>query len=232
MADRQTFVIIGAGLAGAKAAQTLREEGFDGRLVLVGNEHELPYERPPLSKQYLAGEAPRDAAHVHPRDFYATQDIELVAGVAATELSVAERRVALADGRALSYDRLLLATGAVPRRPPIPGLDLAGVHMLRTLADADPLRAGIAAGARVAVVGAGWIGCEVAATARRLGADVTRIGDTPAPLEAVLGRELGALFAGLHRDHGVRLLTGSRVDAIEGGERAERVRLADGTTVD
>jgi 3-phenylpropionate/trans-cinnamate dioxygenase ferredoxin reductase subunit len=226
------FVIVGAGLAGAKAAETLREQGFDGRIVLVGDEHELPYERPPLSKQYLSGEAPRDGAHVHPRPFYAEREIELVAGVRAVALDPTERRVALGDGRALAYDRLLIATGATPRRPPIPGVDLAGVHTLRTLADADALRAAMAGGARVAIVGGGWIGCEVAASARSLGAAVTLIERGAAPLEAVLGPELGARFGDLHRGHGVEVLTGTGVEAIEGGERAERVRLTGGTEID
>jgi 3-phenylpropionate/trans-cinnamate dioxygenase ferredoxin reductase subunit len=227
-----TFVIVGAGLAGAKAAQTLREQGFDGRLVLVGDEHELPYERPPLSKQYLSGEAPRDGAHVHAREFYAEQEIELAAGVAVSALDPGDHRVTLADGRAMSYDRLLIATGSVPRRPPIPGIELAGAHTLRTLPDADALRRGIGSGTRVAIIGSGWIGCEVAASARTLGADVTLIGRSETPLEAVLGRELGALFAGLHRGHGVRVLTGAEVAAIEGAERAERVRLADGSAIE
>jgi 3-phenylpropionate/trans-cinnamate dioxygenase ferredoxin reductase subunit len=222
-----TFVIVGAGLAGAKAAQTLREEGFDGRLVLIGEERELPYERPPLSKQYLLGEAPRDDAHVHSREFYAQQQIELLTGVAATELDVVEHRVALSDGRTLSYDRLLLATGAAPRRPPIPGIDAPHVHTLRTLADADALRGAFAGGGTVAVIGAGWIGCEVAAAARTLGAEVTLIEQAGTPLAAVLGHELGALFADLHRAHGVDLRTNARVDAITD----DGVRLADGTTV-
>jgi 3-phenylpropionate/trans-cinnamate dioxygenase ferredoxin reductase subunit len=223
----RTFVIVGAGLAGAKAAQTLREEGFDGRLVLIGEEAELPYERPPLSKQYLLGEAPRDGAHVHPREFYAEQDIELLSGVAATALDVAEHRVALADGRSLTYDRLLLATGAVPRRPPIEGIELPHVHTLRTLRDSDALKGAFAGGGPVAVIGAGWIGCEVAAAARTLGAEVTLIERGETPLEAVLGRELGALFGDVHRDHGVDLRVNAGVEAIT----ADGVRLGDGTTV-
>ena len=223
----KTFVIVGAGLAGAKAAQTLREEGFDGRLVLIGDEGELPYERPPLSKQYLLGEAPRDGAHVHPREFYAEHDIELLTGVAATAVDVVEHRVALADGRTLTYDRLLLATGAVPRRPPIDGIELPHVHTLRTLPDADALKRAFADGGPVAVIGAGWIGCEVAAAARTLGADVTLIEQSDTPLAAVLGRELGSLFADVHREHGVDLRVNARVEAITG----DGVRLGDGTTV-
>jgi 3-phenylpropionate/trans-cinnamate dioxygenase ferredoxin reductase subunit len=222
--SEETFVIVGAGLAGAKAAETLRDEGFAGRLVLAGDEAELPYERPPLSKQYLTGEAERDSAHVRPREFYAERDIELVTAAAA-ELDAVEHRVALADGRVLAYDRLLIATGASPRRPPIPGIEQA--RTLRTLPDADALKTAFEGGGTVAVIGAGWIGCEVAAAARAHGADVVLIERAATPLEAVLGGELGALFADLHRDNGVRLESNARVEAIEAG----RVRLADGSTV-
>ena len=220
--SEEAFVIIGAALAGAKAAETLREEGFGGRVVLVGAEPELPYERPPLSKQYLTGEAERDSAHVHPREFYAEQAIELVHATASA-VDPVEHRVALADGRALSYDRLLIATGAVPRRPPIPGVEHA--RTLRTLADADTLRAAFAGGGSVVVIGAGWIGSEVAVAARSHGADVVLIERAATPLERVLGSELGSLFADLHAAHGVRLLCGAGVAAI--GDAS--VRLADGT---
>jgi 3-phenylpropionate/trans-cinnamate dioxygenase ferredoxin reductase component len=222
--SEETFVIVGAGLAGAKAAETLRDEGFAGRLVLAGDEAELPYERPPLSKQYLTGEAERDSAHVRPREFYAERDIELITA-AATELDVVEHRVALADGRVLVYDRLLIATGASPRRPPIAGIERA--RTLRTLPDADALKTAFGDGGTVAVIGAGWIGCEVAAAARAHGAGVVLIEQATTPLEAVLGTELGVLFADLHRDNGVRLLCNARVEAIEAGH----VRLADGTRV-
>jgi 3-phenylpropionate/trans-cinnamate dioxygenase ferredoxin reductase component len=222
--SEETFVIIGAALAGAKAAETLREEGFGGRVVLIGDEPELPYERPPLSKQYLAGAAERDGAHVHPRVFYDEQRIELVRATASA-VDVVEHRVALADGRVLSYDRLLLATGAVPRRPPIPGIERT--HTLRTLADADTLLAVFARGGTVAVIGAGWIGCEVAAAARSHGAEVVLIEHAATPLHAVLGPDLGSLFADLHSSHGVRLLCGAAVAEI--GETS--VSLTDGTEV-
>jgi 3-phenylpropionate/trans-cinnamate dioxygenase ferredoxin reductase subunit len=221
---QETFVIVGAGLAGAKAAETLREEGFDGRLVLVGDEAEPPYERPPLSKQYLTGEAPRESAYVHARELYDERGIELLTGEA-VDLDAAEHRVALADGRVIGYDRLLIATGATPRRPPIPGIDR--VLTLRTLPDADRLRHAFAGGGTVAVIGAGWIGCEVAAAARTLGAGVVLIQRAATPLEAVLGPELGALFAELHRSHGVRLLCRAGVESIDDG----RVRLSDGTEI-
>ncbi len=223
--SEETFVIVGAGLAGAKAAETLREDGFGGRVVLVGDEHELPYERPPLSKQYLAGEAERDGAHVHAREFYEEQRIELIAGVAATGLDTAGHRLALADGRGLSYDRLLIATGATPRRPPIDGI--ARARTLRTLPDADALLAAFGDGGSVAVIGAGWIGCEVAAAARAHGCEVALIEHAATPLAGVLGTQLGALFADLHRSHGVELLTGVGAAAIE----ADRVRLTDGAEI-
>ena len=227
----ETFVIVGGGLAGAKAAETLREDGFAGRIVLIAAEDELPYERPPLSKQYLLGSAPREEAYVQPREFYGEREIELLTGAAATAVDVAEHRVTLADGRGFSYDRLLIATGAVPRRPPIPGIDLDGVHTLRTLADSDTLRETFAREGKVAVIGAGWIGCEVAAAARTLGAEVALVGRTETPLQ-VLGPKLGAWFGDVHASHGVRLITGARVERIDGDGRAQAVHLADGGAID
>jgi 3-phenylpropionate/trans-cinnamate dioxygenase ferredoxin reductase subunit len=233
VADRkQTFVIAGGGLAGAKAALTLREEGFDGSVVLVGAEPSAPYERPPLSKDYLRGESDADAALVAPAAAYADQEIELLTGAEAVALDPAERRVELDGGRTLAYDRLLIATGAVPRRPPIPGADRDGVHVLRTLADSDALREVLRGGGRLVIVGGGWIGCEVAASARQGGVEVTLVEQASQPLERVLGPELGGFFADVHRGHGVDVRTGAQVAAIEGAGRAERVRLADGATVD
>jgi 3-phenylpropionate/trans-cinnamate dioxygenase ferredoxin reductase subunit len=229
VSDRTTFVIVGGGLAGAKAAETLRAEGFAGRLVLVGAEAELPYERPPLSKSYLAGETTLADARVHDRSFYDEHDVELVTGRAAITLDPAAREVGLADGSTLGYDRLLIATGAVPRRPPIEGADLDGVHVLRTVSDADVLRQVIERRGRLAVIGAGWIGSEVAATARSKGADVTLIGHAETPLQHVLGKQIGEFFADLHRGHRVELMTGARVKRIEEGLK---VVLADGTVVE
>ena len=230
MADR-TFVIVGAGMTGAKAAETLREEGFDGRVVLVGQERERPYERPPLSKGYLMGQSPFEDAHVHPETFYAEHEIELKAGTVATALDVRGRSVTLDDGRTLSYDRLLIATGAVPRRPPIEGTDLEGVHTLRTVADSDAIRDALERGGALAVIGAGWIGCEVAAAARSRGLDVALVEYAEQPLEGVLGPRLGAFFADVHRREGVRVLTGARVAGLEGRHRVEAVRLADGSRI-
>ena len=228
MAD-QTFVIVGASLAGAKAAETLREEGFDGRLVVVAEEDRLPYERPPLSKSYLAGESPFSDAVVHDESFYGERDVELLRGTSATALDPGERRIALSDGSRIAFDRLLIATGAVPRRPPIEGADGQNVLTLRSVADADAIKAAASAGdGRLAIVGAGWIGCEVAASARGLGAEVTVIEQAGTPLEAVLGPELGAFFADLHRSHGVELLMGAGVERITAGG----VELAGGRTVE
>ena len=225
MSDRPTFVIVGGGLAGARAAETLRAEGFEGRVVLVAAEPELPYERPPLSKGYLAGRSPLAEARVHDEPFYDAHDVEIVTGRAATALDTAAREVGLADGTTIAYDRLLIATGAVPRRLPVDGADRDGVHVLRTVADADALRAVIERKGRIAVIGAGWIGSEVAATARSEGAEVTLIDHADVPLQHVLGPRIGAFFADLHRAHGVRLLTGASVQRIEAGPR---VVLADG----
>jgi 3-phenylpropionate/trans-cinnamate dioxygenase ferredoxin reductase component len=232
VADRDRFVIAGAGFAGGKAALTLRDEGFDGEVLLVGAEAHPPYERPPLSKDYLRGESTFEQAQVEPAQAYAERDIELIAGVAAVALDPSAHELGLADGRTLAYDRLLIATGGVPRRPPIPGADLDGVQTLRTVDDCDRLRAAFERGGALAIVGAGWIGCEVAASARQRGLDVTVVEQADRPLEGVLGPELGDFYAGVHRSHGVELITGAQVAAIEGAGRAERVRLADGRTVD
>jgi len=173
MTSNETHVIVGASLAGAKAAETLRDEGFDGRVVLIGEETDRPYERPPLSKDYLRGEAGREKVYVHPASFYADRDIELRLGRSAVALDTASRDVELDDGNRVRYDRLLLATGAAPRRLPIPGADLGGVLYLRSVEDSDALRARLVAGGSVVVVGSGWIGSEVAASARQRGLDVT-----------------------------------------------------------
>src|SRR6185312_3581913 len=216
MTSDRTFVIVGASLAGAKAAETLRAEGFDERVVLVGDEDERPYERPPLSKDYLRGEAERETVYVHPEGFYAEHDIELRLGRTAVSLNVAGRELALDDGERLRYDRLLLATGAEPRRLSIPGGELDGVLYLRSVADCDALRARLDRGGAVVVVGAGWIGSEVAASARTRGLDVTVLDPQSVPLERVLGREVGAVYRDIHLDHGVRMRPGTTVEAFEG----------------
>jgi len=228
VSERRTFVIVGGGLAAAKAAETLREEGFDGRLVVVAEEDRLPYERPPLSKSYLAGESPFSDAVVHDEGFYGERDVELLRGTSATALDPGAHRVTLSNGSQIEYDRLLIATGAVPRRPPIEGADGGTVLTLRSVADSDAIKAAASGGGRLAIVGAGWIGCEVAASARGLGAEVTVIEQAATPLEAVLGAELGAFFAELHRSHGVELLMGAGVERITSGG----VELAGGRSVE
>src|SRR3954451_9932422 len=201
-----TFVIAGAGFAGAKAAETLRQEGFDGRIALIGGEHERPYERPPLSKDYLRGDAERETIYVHPEGFYAEHDVELQLGRDAVELDLGRRELALDDGDRLRYDRLLLATGAEPRRLALPGSELDGVLYLRSLADCDALRERLDRGGSLVVVGARWIGCEVAASARTRGLDVTVLDPQTVPLEGVLGPEVGAVYRDIHSEHGVSML--------------------------
>jgi 3-phenylpropionate/trans-cinnamate dioxygenase ferredoxin reductase component len=230
--DRRTHVIVGASLAGAKAAETLREEGFDGRLVLVGTEDERPYERPPLSKDYLRGEAGRDKVYVHDEGFYAEHDIELLRGRTAVSLNTSSSELTLDDGERLGYDRLLLATGAEPRRLRVPGGELDGVLYLRSVHDSDALRGRLDRGGAVVVVGAGWIGAEVAASARQRGLEVTVLDPLAVPLERVLGAEVGAIYRDIHTAHGVRMLMGTGVEAFEGDGAVERVRTSDGRVLD
>jgi 3-phenylpropionate/trans-cinnamate dioxygenase ferredoxin reductase component len=232
MTSEQTFVIAGASLTGAKAAETLRADGFEGRLLLIGAEPERPYERPPLSKDYLRGEAERDKLYVHEERFYAEHDIDLRLGRAVADIDLAGSAVALDDGEGLRFDRLLLATGAEPRRLTIAGSELDGVHYLRDTADSDALRERIGRGGAAVVIGAGWIGSEVAASARQRGLDVTVIEPAAVPLERVLGAEVGAIYRDIHADHGVRMLLGTGVEAFEGETAVERVRTSDGRVLD
>jgi 3-phenylpropionate/trans-cinnamate dioxygenase ferredoxin reductase subunit len=228
----QTFVIVGASLAGAKAAETLRAEGFDGRVVLIGAEAERPYERPPLSKDYLRGEVGREKVYVHDESFYAANEIELRLGRTAANLDLSINEVALDDGKRVRYDRLLIATGAEPRRLSVPGEALDGVLYLRDVSDSDAMRARLDRGGSVVVIGAGWIGAEVAASARQRGLNVTVIDRVGVPLERVLGAEVGAIYRDVHTDHGVRMLMGTGVAAFEGTTAVERVRTSDGRAVD
>src|SRR5581483_5535540 len=223
-----TFVIVGGGLAGAKAAQTLREEGFDGRVVLVGDEPVRPYERPPLSKDYLRGESGRDVIWVHDEGFYAEHDIELRTRERAVALALDVSEVELEDGERIRFDALLLATGAAPKQLPVDGAGLDGVHLLRTVEDSDRLRAAFEEAQRVVVIGAGWIGCEGAASARQKGLDVAVVAPEEVPLERVLGRDVGAVYRDLHASHGVELVLGTGVEAIEGTDRATGVRTSGG----
>ena len=232
MSTEQTFVIVGASLAGAKAAEALREEGFEGRIVLVGAESERPYERPPLSKDYLRGESGRDKVYVHDKHFYDAEQIDLRRGAEAVAIDTDQRTVELKDGELLRYDRLLLTTGAEPRVLRIPGAELDGVMYLRSVESSDAIRERFDRGGKAVVVGAGWIGSEVAASARQRGLEVTVIEPLSLPLERVLGPELGAVYRDVHADHGVELMLGTGVEGFEGDGRVERVRTSDGRTVD
>lgn len=229
MPGSRRFVIVGASLAGAKAAETLRMEGFDGEIVLVGEEEVRPYERPPLSKEYLRGEKSFDDLAVHGEDFYDENEIELLTSTKVTSIDVSTSKIELASGKQLAYDQLLLATGALPRRLEVPGVDLGGVHYLRSLSDADALRQAISTSLPLVVIGAGWIGTEVAASARQLGADVALVETAPLPLDRVLGARVGEIYRNLHASHGVDLHFGVGVDSLRGADRVEEVRLSDGT---
>jgi len=228
-ATTEQFVIVGAGLAGAKAAETLRAEGFAGRIVLIGEEADRPYERPPLSKGQLLGTADRDAAFVHDPDWYATNGVQLRLGSRVEAIDRTARTVSLAGGEVVGYDKLLLATGSTPRRLDLPGADLGGVLYLRTLPDADRLVKCLVEGARVVVLGAGWIGLEVAAAARAKGATVTVVETMPLPLQRVLGDEVARVFLALHQAHGVTFHAGASVRELRGEGDVSSVVLADGT---
>src|SRR5690348_436440 len=208
-----SYVIAGASRAGAKAAETLRDEGFDGDIVLIGAEHDRPYERPPLSKGYLLGSDPRDSVYVHAAGWYADNGVDLREGTTVTAIDRGARTVATSSGAQVSYDKLLLATGASPRRlepSSFPGSDREEVLYLRTLADSDRLRSAFQAGTRVVVAGAGWIGLETTAAARMAGCSVTVLEPQPGALHDQLGPELGEIFAGLHRAHGVEFRFGEK----------------------
>jgi 3-phenylpropionate/trans-cinnamate dioxygenase ferredoxin reductase subunit len=234
MTSDENMVIVGASLAGARAAQTLRDEGFSGPVILIGEEDETPYERPPLSKDYLMGKHGREKIYVQPREWYGEHDVDLRLGTRVTELDPAAHEVVLADGQRIGYSRLLLATGSSPRRLPVPGADLEGVLYLRYVGDSDRIKAAFANAKRVAVIGAGWIGLETAAAARLAGAEVTVLEMAELPLLRVLGREVAEVFARLHEKNGVDLRFGVQVAEITPSSRgtAGGVRLADGTQID
>jgi 3-phenylpropionate/trans-cinnamate dioxygenase ferredoxin reductase subunit len=225
-------VIVGGGLAGASAASTLREEGFDGRLVLISSEAEEPYHRPPLSKEYLRGELEEAKLRVHETVLYREQEIELRLATPVASLEPGPREIVLEGGERLGFDALLLATGSEPRALDGPGAELDGVHVLRTHRDSDALAAAFKGSSGVVVIGAGWIGCEVAASARMLGADVTLVAPNRVPLERVLGPRLGGMYGDVHREHGVQMLLEHAVERLEGGAHVERVVLADGTVIE
>jgi 3-phenylpropionate/trans-cinnamate dioxygenase ferredoxin reductase component len=232
MPPDQTILIAGASLAGAKAAETLREEGFDGRVVLAGAEPERPYERPPLSKDYLRGESEREKTFVHDESFYEQREIELRTSTPVTAIDRAASEAVLGDGERLRFDKLLITTGAEPRRLSVPGSELGGILYLREIGDSEAIRERLVQGARLVVIGAGWIGAEVAASARERGAEVTMLEQTSVPLERVLGSELGGFYARLHEDHGVELLTETALEAFAGDGRVERVVTSDGRRIE
>ena len=231
MPEDRTFVIAGAGLAGAKAAETLRGEGFSGRIALIGAEPEIPYERPPLSKGLLLGTGRREDAYVHDAGWYARNDVDLRTATTVNAIDAEKRRVRLSDGDDLAYDKLLLATGASPRTLGVPGTGLGNVFCLRTLADSDRIAETVQAGTRLVVVGSGWIGLEVAAAARLRGAAVTVVTPAALPLRGVLGDHLAKVFLNLHREHGVEFRFGTRVHELRGGPDVAQVVLADDTTI-
>src|ERR1700744_1136423 len=231
--SKQTFVIVGASLAGAKAAGQLRERGFDGRVVLVGSENERPFERPPGSKDYLPGKSERQGAYVHDEGFYEEQEIELRLRATVESLALSASTVALACGEELSYDALLLTTGAQPRTLSVPGAPLDGRFYLRTFEDSDLRRERLGAGSgRVAVVGAGWIGSEVAASARTAGLEVTVIDPLMLPNERIFGTEIGEFYRDVHLSHGVKMVLGEGVDRLEGDGSVSAVRTSDGQRVE
>ena len=225
-------VIVGAGVAGATAATTLREIGFDGAIDLIGSETQLPYERPALSKSYLAGRDADEDLLIHPAEVYDEFGVGLRLGTSAVRLDEERRLVDLSDGSSLAYDALLLATGSINRRPPLPGIDLDGVHQLRSLHDADRLRAHAATAARAVIVGQGFIGCEVAATLRELGLDVTMIDPLPGPLWTPLGTDVSGRIRQWHREHGVVLHNEVGVQELVGNGSVAAVRLSDGRLLD
>ena len=232
MATGRTVVVVGASLAGATAAAVLREEGFDGRLVLIGDETSAPYERPPLSKTYLRGEQPLEDLFVRPPELWAAQGIEARLGERAVALDPDERTVTLADGTSIAFDRALVATGVRNRHLAVPGRDLQGIFELRTLADADRIREAAARSSTVVVVGFGFIGAEVGASLRRLGLEVEVVEIFHTAMVRVLGDRIGRLFEAIHRDHGVRFRFEDRVERFEGAGRVERVVTAGGATLD
>jgi 3-phenylpropionate/trans-cinnamate dioxygenase ferredoxin reductase component len=233
MTTQPGFIIVGGGLAGALAAETLREEGFDGSITLLGEEPHRPYERPPLSKDYLQGKAARDSIFAHPEPWYADHAVELRLGTAVTSLDPALRTVTTATGEQLGYDKLLLTTGSTPRRLNVPGADLDGVHYLRSVDDSERIKAGFDQAHRVAIIGAGWIGLETAAAARNAGVDVTLLERSELPLLHVLGPETAPIFADLHRDHGVDLRSQVAVAELSGRNGAVTgVILSDGSRIE
>jgi len=226
-----TIVIAGGGHAAAQVVDSLRKDGFAGRMVLVGAEPTLPYQRPPLSKKFLAGELEAERLPIRPAAFYETTRCELVLGNPVATIDAAQRKVRLADGATLDYDRLVLAVGGHARPIHVPGATLPGVHVLRTMADVTAIRAAIKPGLRVAIVGAGYIGLECAATFRKLGLEVTVIEMMDRVMCRVVAPEMSRFYHGEHEAHGVKVLTHKRVGAITGVDHVTGVECTDGTQI-
>ena len=223
------IVVVGANLAGGRAVEELRKQGFDGPITMIGEEPQRPYERPPLSKEFLRGEQPLEKAFLRPEGWYAENDVELMLGVRADRLDLGARAVELHDGRTVAFDKLLLVTGGRPRTLSSPGSELEGIHTFRTYEDARALSEQLKPGARVVVVGAGFIGSEIAASARSLGCEVTLFEAEAVPLVRALGEELGRIHGEIHRDNGVDLHTGIKVEGFEGDTRVRRVLTSEGS---
>lgn len=228
----QRFVIVGASLAGGSAAAALREGGFDGAITLIGAEKQLPYNRPPLSKGYLRGQDRFEDQLVSPAGYHAEHGIDLRLGVRGSAIDPTRKIVTLDGGEAVSYERLLVATGGRNRTLTTPGGDLPGIFQLRTVEDCDRIRATAKPGRRAVVVGLGFIGSEVAASLRQMGLEVSAVEGHPVPLARVLGPEVGAVLAGIHRDNGVELVLEDSVAAFEGAGRVERVRTKKGRVLE
>jgi len=225
-----TVLIIGGGQAGAQAIDILRREGFAGRIVLVSEEPELPYQRPPLSKKFLAGELAADRLPFRHQSFYDEHRIELKLGIRAIRLDPAARRVALSNGEEIGYDRLLLCLGAISRLLTCPGSELPGVHYLRGISDVPGIREGLKPGARTVIIGGGYIGLEAAATARKMGCAVTVLEMADRVMNRVVASNVSEYFAHEHRSQGIKLICNTRVVRLEGGARVERVVCADGSS--
>jgi 3-phenylpropionate/trans-cinnamate dioxygenase ferredoxin reductase component len=232
VAEPGRVVVVGGGLAGGNAAVTLRGEGFRGRVLLIGEEADIPYGRPPLSKTYLRGEEELSDWYVRPAAWYEENDVELRTGTRVRRVDTSENQVILDDGERVAYDRLILCTGGHPRRPDLPGITLPGVHLLRTVPDCDAIKQAARSGATAVVVGMGFIGCEVAASLRQLGLQVFAVSSGGSPLEAVLGEQVGAAIGAMHREHGVELVTDDSAVGFEGREVVERVLTKRGRSLD
>jgi 3-phenylpropionate/trans-cinnamate dioxygenase ferredoxin reductase component len=227
----RTFVVVGASLTGATAAATLRDRGFDGRLILIGDEADLPYERPGLSKRYLRGEQTRDELTVRPPEWWQEQDVDVLVGTTVERVDAKAAVVELRDGRRIDFDAVLVATGVRNRTLEVPGADLEGVFQLRRIADADAIRRRASSAHRAVVVGMGFIGAEVAASLRTLGLEVVVVEVFETALFAVLGPELGRVVEAIHRDHGVEVITGDAVERFDGVASVEQVRTRGGRAI-